>query len=343
MGAYFANAIKDKEDRLEHHGVLGQKWGIRRYQNKDGSLTAEGKRRVYAQGANYGGYESFRHRHRRAIDAAKYEKDIQRNQKKLDRAYEKGNEKKIAKYSEVDKILKNNRDIMVKDLSPEQIQMGRDYITMMKATAIGTIIAGPIGGAAAGMGVRYANKMPETERKVYAQEAERKKLADEIDRSRKELNDWSKAHSGEPYEGKLAKEGDRLIENDIKARDNLHNYDVEQQRRAGGKPGVKVYTDTDDSSKKQEFFNKRNSFKSDEDKDLWEAQQQATSKKEKDQIINDRVKLAKKTNQYEMEFLERNLDVDDETGEQLKGKALDDAYRKYLNEEKNYFSPTMHK
>lgn len=25
-----------------HHGVKGQKWGIRRYQNEDGSLTAKG-------------------------------------------------------------------------------------------------------------------------------------------------------------------------------------------------------------------------------------------------------------------------------------------------------------
>ena len=28
---------------LYHHGIKGQKWGIRRYQNADGSLTAEGK------------------------------------------------------------------------------------------------------------------------------------------------------------------------------------------------------------------------------------------------------------------------------------------------------------
>lgn len=30
---------------LAHHGILGQKWGVRRFQNKDGSLTAEGKKR----------------------------------------------------------------------------------------------------------------------------------------------------------------------------------------------------------------------------------------------------------------------------------------------------------
>lgn len=32
------------ESALEHHGILGQKWGIRRYQNEDGTLTPAGKR-----------------------------------------------------------------------------------------------------------------------------------------------------------------------------------------------------------------------------------------------------------------------------------------------------------
>ena len=35
----------DDEDFLAHHGIKGMKWGVRRYQNKDGSLTPRGKKR----------------------------------------------------------------------------------------------------------------------------------------------------------------------------------------------------------------------------------------------------------------------------------------------------------
>ena len=35
-------------NELYHHGILGQKWGIRRYQNKDGTLTSAGKKRKSA-------------------------------------------------------------------------------------------------------------------------------------------------------------------------------------------------------------------------------------------------------------------------------------------------------
>lgn len=42
-----------KEDELYHHGIKGQKWGVRRFQNPDGSLTAAGRKRLYKDVRDY--------------------------------------------------------------------------------------------------------------------------------------------------------------------------------------------------------------------------------------------------------------------------------------------------
>lgn len=39
-------------NELYHHGILGQKWGVRRFQNKDGSYTNAGKKRRNQSGDN---------------------------------------------------------------------------------------------------------------------------------------------------------------------------------------------------------------------------------------------------------------------------------------------------
>ena len=43
---------------LKHHGIKGQKWGVRRFQNPDGSWTAAGAQR-YGAGGNGGQKKSF--------------------------------------------------------------------------------------------------------------------------------------------------------------------------------------------------------------------------------------------------------------------------------------------
>ena len=42
---------------LAHHGILGQKWGVRRFQNKDGSLTGAGKKHYGIDGVKKDGYQ----------------------------------------------------------------------------------------------------------------------------------------------------------------------------------------------------------------------------------------------------------------------------------------------
>ena len=52
---------------LTHHGIFGMKWGVRRFQNKDGSLTSAGKAR-YSKKDVYDDFEKSANEHRDAMD-----------------------------------------------------------------------------------------------------------------------------------------------------------------------------------------------------------------------------------------------------------------------------------
>ena len=89
--------LVSEKDYLEHHGILGQKWGVRRYQYADGSLTAAGKKRYKKQLDKTLKKEEwksaseryYRSKNRREVKE-RFDKDFENlpAKKRLDKAYE---------------------------------------------------------------------------------------------------------------------------------------------------------------------------------------------------------------------------------------------------------------
>lgn len=77
-----------RESDLAHHGIKGQKWGVRRFQNANGTLTPEGKKRRQTAADIYGDgkHTTALQYNRRAYDKARFgEKGYERIRKKLDK------------------------------------------------------------------------------------------------------------------------------------------------------------------------------------------------------------------------------------------------------------------
>lgn len=99
------------EDHLEHHGILGQRWGYRRFQNPDGSLTEAGMKRYNRQTKKLSRLEKKADRKEKSADRYGDRPWIARNRgthsdkviraKKARRNYDKYRDHLIKEYGDV--------------------------------------------------------------------------------------------------------------------------------------------------------------------------------------------------------------------------------------------------
>lgn len=118
---------------LKHHGVKGQKWGVRRYQNSDGTLTEAGKKRQLKKAKRL--LLSYKDSVvENATYVNQYDRVIRRIDKKADKASTKNQTEKYEKlkyenqmHKDIQKQLRTRAELDMRSAKALVEKMKREY------------------------------------------------------------------------------------------------------------------------------------------------------------------------------------------------------------------------
>lgn len=116
---------KEYSSYLAHHGIKGQKWGVRRYQNEDGTLTEEGRQKLYNE---YG------QQHVNAVVYSKLFKEYSDPRKTTTKEVAEHNARqaikseKISRYDlEMRNLFQNNKSVTLSDMEKASEKFAKKY------------------------------------------------------------------------------------------------------------------------------------------------------------------------------------------------------------------------
>lgn len=149
---------------LYHHGIPGQRWGIRRYQNPDGTLTAAGRKRLNKH------YDMDGNLNRRGEKIVNYEKQSRETMinKQYNKKFNKTNDERVKQYlrqvknETIDSLTKRSNDDLINDY-------WNRYVDVRKHAMVGQFIGGVFLSATTS-GIRNLNDMREDNTTLVSKE-----------------------------------------------------------------------------------------------------------------------------------------------------------------------------